>query len=140
MRSKGYRGFTLIELVVVVAILTILAAFAIPRFTSLNAEAREASRDAVAGSVRSGAALSHTLWLALGQPATVTVEGRSIRMVNGYPTRDSIDETVSNIKGFRYTSSTGIFVKAGAPATCSVTYSEASSSDTAPAITTGGAC
>jgi MSHA pilin protein MshA len=140
MKSNGYRGFTLIELVVVVAILAILASFAIPRFTSLRVEARAASRDAIAGSVRSGAALLHTLWLAQGQPAAVAIDGRSIRMVNGYPARDSIDDTIGDIKGFNYTSESGVFVKTGARATCTVTYSEASSADTAPSITTGGAC
>lgn len=140
MRSDRHGGFTLIELVVVIAILAILAAFAIPRFTSLNKEARAASRDAVAGSVRSGAALSHVLWLAQGQPANVAMEGRSIKMVNGYPHRDSIADTIGDIKGFTYTSSTGVFVKAGARATCTVTYSQAAAPDTAPTITTGGAC
>jgi MSHA pilin protein MshA len=140
MKSIAYRGFTLIELVVVVAILAILASFAIPRFTSIKLEARAASRDAIAGSVRSGAALSHTLWLAQGQPASVAMDGRSIRMVNGYPARDSIDDTVGDIKGFDYSSDTGVFVKTGAPATCTVTYSEAASADTAPSIATGGAC
>jgi MSHA pilin protein MshA len=140
MRSNGYRGFTLIELVVVVAILAILASFAIPRFRSLKVEARAASRDAVAGSVRSGAALSHTLWLAQGQPASVAMDGRSIRMVNGYPARDSIDDTVGDIEGFGYSSETGVFVRVGAPATCTVTYTEAASPDTTPAIATGGAC
>jgi hypothetical protein len=68
------------------------------------------------------------------------MDGRSIRMVNGYPSRDSIDDTVGDIKGFDYTSETGVFVKSGAPVTCTVTYSEASSANTAPSITTGGAC
>ena len=140
MKANGYRGFTLIELVVVVAILAILAAFAIPRFTSLKVEARAASRDAIAGSVRSGAALSHTLWLAQGQPPSVAMDGRFVRMVHGYPARDSIDDAVGDIKGFNYTSETGVFVKTGAPATCTVTYAEASSADGAPSITTGGAC
>jgi MSHA pilin protein MshA len=139
MKSNGNRGFTLIELVVVVAILAILAAFAIPRFTSLSAEARAASRDAIAGSVRSGAALSHALWLAQGQPPNVAMEGRAIKMINGYPTRESIDDTVGDIKGFTYTSSTGVFVRSGARASCTVTYSEAGA-DSAPTITTGGAC
>ncbi len=65
-------GFTLIELVVVITILGILAAFAVPRFASLEGQARLAATQALAGSVRSGAALSHALWLAQGNPASVS--------------------------------------------------------------------
>ena len=50
--SARRGGFTLIELVVIITILGILAAFAIPRFMSLEARARMASRDSLAGSLR----------------------------------------------------------------------------------------
>ena len=71
------RGFTLIELVVVITILGILAAFAVPRFASLEGQARVAATQALAGSVRSGASLAHALWLAQGDPSStsVTMEG-----------------------------------------------------------------
>ena len=68
------------------------------------------------------------------------MDGRSIKMVNGYPDRDSIDDAVADIKGFTYSAASGVFVKAGARSTCTVTYSEAAAPDSAPAITMGGAC
>ena len=77
-RSFRQGGFTLIELVVVITILGILAAFAIPRFVSLESQARTASRDAMLGSLRSGAALAHALWMANGQTSPVTMEGKSV--------------------------------------------------------------
>jgi MSHA pilin protein MshA len=141
MRAKGSQsGFTLIELVVVITILGILAAFAIPRFTGLEVQARTAARDALMGSVRSGAALSHAMWLAQGQPATVTMEGNVITLVNGYPNLATIDDTLSDLTGFTYTPGTGVFLKTGGAATCTFTYAQAAGANLAPTITPGGAC
>jgi MSHA pilin protein MshA len=141
-RVAQQHGFTVIELVVVVTILGILAAFAIPRFISLEAQARAASRDALAGSVRSAAALAHALWLANDRPAAVTMDGVAITMVNGYPDAATIDDALADFAGYGYASSgsTGTFTSKGAEG-CTVTYTEASGAHGVPTISVGtGGC
>jgi MSHA pilin protein MshA len=133
--ATRHGGFTLIEVVVVITILGILAAFAIPRFASLQREERVAATEAVGASVRSGSALAHAMWLATGANP-VSMAGTQIALTNGYPTTASVVGVLSDSTGFTFVA--GVWTKTGAttPSQCTVTYAAPLAPNTPPTITT----
>ncbi len=56
---KNQKGFTMIELVVVIVVLGILAAVAIPKFVDISAEAKTAALDGVVGGIASASAVNY---------------------------------------------------------------------------------
>lgn len=130
MRSFS-SGFTRFELVVVASVMGFLAAFAIPRFTSIENQGRVAAVAALSNNIRNASALAHAQWLASGKPARIEVEGRNITMRNGYPDAavEGLPDTLPDTAGFSAHVESGrvVYRKYGAPSpdNCSVVYSPA---------------
>lgn len=85
--NKNQSGFTLIELVMVIVIIGILAAVALPKFVTLGSDARVGVMKSVQGSMQSANALIYAkaaLVGQLGSTGAVTYNGTSIKVVYGY--------------------------------------------------------
>ena len=85
------RGFTLIELVIVIVLLGLLAVTALSRFLNVTEEAQAAAVEGVGGGFATAVAIAHARWVAdFNTPGTenvqINLEGSNINMnENGWP-------------------------------------------------------
>ena len=101
-RRSAQAGFTLIELIVVIVILGILAATALPKFADLGGDARLASLKAARGSLESVSAMAHGKALLDPKATTVNMEGTVVTLVNGYPSAAQTTITAAGLNASDY--------------------------------------
>ncbi|MES2351047.1 MAG: prepilin-type N-terminal cleavage/methylation domain-containing protein [Pseudomonadota bacterium] len=161
IRKQAQAGFTLIELIVVIVILGILAATALPKFVNLGGDARAASLNAAAGALKTTLALARGQALVNGgaSASSVVLEGQTVNLVNGYPAADTSTAAAAGLATTDYTVTTTAGVAtANRPAipansmlvqpasvsttptglTCYVMFTQAAAANTAPTITVNG--
>lgn len=161
IKRNAQAGFTMIELIVVIIILGILAATAIPKFASMSADARIATINSAKGAMAATSAMAHSKYLIDPSQTSTSMEGTSVTFVNGYPKADAAFVTAAGLdQGGFSTIAAGSAATANSPATtateiailapgvagrpagltCYVKYAQASSATTAPtmSVTTTG--
>jgi MSHA pilin protein MshA len=135
------KGFTLIELVVVIVILGILAVTAAPKFIDLTGDARASVVEAVKGSINSAADLAHAKALVVGQTTgDISMAGSTITLVNSWPNVDTIANLLEldpNGDITQVSGSNGSFTHNDAvvSGTCVAAYANAADAVTRPVIT-----
>ena len=148
MRVPQCKGISLVELVVIVTMIGIVAAFAVPRFTHLQNDVRASEVVALSLNLRSVTEAAHAQYLKSGSTlAAVTLGGKAVRLQNGYPDASTFGIQRAILDAGDFTANAAVnsvtYSKHDAPTAdeCSVTYKASTSPATAATVTdlkTGG--
>lgn len=148
------KGFTLIELVVVIVILGILAATAAPKFIDLTGDARRSVMEGVQGSINSAVNLAHAKALVqseTGATGSIQIGTKHYALVFGYPAAVPVGNGSASDAGLGISSlieledgsdisfseaSPNVVTHAGTPdsGVCTLSYTNATDAETAPGL------
>lgn len=130
---KKQNGFTLMELIIVIVVLGILSAFVIPKYMSLDVEARTSTIKGLNGSIQAAAEMVHGIALAKGYKTAGIKDLGTGLIVNitskSYPTAssDGISSALASTSGFAANTSIANTIRydadGGTTPNCSVAYS-----------------